>query len=583
MGSAASNSIAERLGSLRVRLLFIVSIALLPIALVSLLQGIDRVQRDVAEVRNGLIQTARTTAEDHQSILRSGEQILRAVGSLQAVRGMNGNCDGILADALIGVSYYTNLARLDANGTLVCSAAPLSKGVNISDLQVFQDARASDTQAVSPLLISRANGQKIIGTMLGQRDADGRFDGTVALTLDVRWFDYLLQSRPVPAGAVVAVYDRNGAVLASNDRKVAAVLAAGARSAGFPSGVSLEADDNAGDKWRFGNVALMGNNIFVAYAERDARLFRQTYLHVGIDFLLPIAMILFAWAAIWFATERQVTHWINYLKRIAMAYRSGHYTIRPDLAEAPSDFRQLGDTLSEMAEGIQDRDRRLREAVNLKTTLIKEIHHRVKNNLQIVMSLLSIQANQVKDPGARDALMQAQTRINALALVHRILNELEDRSTLDLKELLEELSRQIADGMGNAEHVRIETDVPHMVVASSVAVALALFTVEVLTNIFKHAFPRPEGLAQDSQAVLASHGVIQVKLDQADDARMRLRISDNGMGFSLDDSEKSVGTRLIRTFGAQLGGTSSVRSEPGRGTVVELIFPMPITRDPPAP
>ena len=562
MGSAASNSVAERLGSLRVRLLVIVSVALLPIALVSLLQGIDRVQRDVAEVRSGLIQTARTTAEDHQSILRSGEQILRAVGSLQDVRGMNGNCDGILADALIGVSYYTNLARLDANGTLVCSAAPLSKGVNIADLQVFQDARASNTQAVSPLLISRANGQKIIGTMLGLRDADGRFDGTVALTLDVRWFDYLLQSRPVPAGAVVAVYDRNGAILASNNKAVAAVLAAGARSAGFPSGVSLEADDNAGDKWRFGNVALMGNNIFVAYAERDARLFRQTYLHVGIDFLLPIAMILFAWAAIWFATERQVTHWINYLKRIAMAYRSGHYAIRPDLADAPVEFKLLGDALSDMAEGIQDRDRRLRESVDMKTTLIKEIHHRVKNNLQIVMSLLSIQANQVKDPAARDALLQAQTRINALALVHRILNELEDQSTLDIRQLLEELCHQIAGGM-SAENVRVEVDVPSRIVSGSVAVALALFTVEVLTNIFKHAFPNER------------QGVIRVSMVPVDGGKLKLAIADDGKGFAMDSTSKSVGSRLIKTFGLQLGGVSSVHSEPGQGTVVDLIFPDP--------
>ena len=168
----------------------------------------------------------------------------------------------------------------------------------------------------------------------------------------------------------------------------------------------------------------------------------------AIDFLLPIFMILFAWGAIWIATDRQVTQWITYLRRIAAAYRSGHYAIRPDLAEAPVEFKLLGDAMSEMAEGIQDRDRRLREAVELKTTLIREIHHRVKNNLQIVMSLLSIQANQVKDPAAREALMQAQTRINALALVHRILNELEDQTTIDLKRLLHELSHQIAEGMG---------------------------------------------------------------------------------------------------------------------------------------
>jgi two-component sensor histidine kinase len=273
-------------------------------------------------------------------------------------------------------------------------------------------------------------------------------------------------------------------------------------------------------------------------------------------------MIGFAWFAIWLATDRQVTQWINYLRRIAAAYRSGHYAIRPDLVEAPVEFKLLGDALSEMAEGIQDRDRRLREAVDMKTTLIKEIHHRVKNNLQIVMSLLSIQANQVKDIGARDALLQAQTRINALALVHRILNELEDQSTLDIRQLLEELSHQIAGGMSN-DRIKVEVNVPSRVVAGSVAVALALFTVEALTNIFKHAFPGDK------------EGVIHVTMEPVEGGKLRLAIADNGMGFSMDETGKSVGSRLIKTFGLQLGGVSGVHSEPGQGTVVDLIFPDP--------
>jgi two-component sensor histidine kinase len=234
---------------------------------------------------------------------------------------------------------------------------------------------------------------------------------------------------------------------------------------------------------------------------------------------------------------------------------------------APAEFQSLGEALSEMAENIQDRDRRLRESVNLKTTLIREIHHRVKNNLQIVMSLLSIQANQVKDAGAREALMQAQTRINALALVHRILNELEDQSTLDLKQLLEELSRQIAEGMGEVDHVRIEVDVPHMVVSSGVAVALALFTVEALTNIYKHAYP------------LRAGGTIKVSLKPEGEGKLKLAIADDGVGFQMDETGKSVGSRLIRTFGAQLGGVAQVTSEAGRGTVVSLTFPDPAQRD----
>lgn len=549
--------------TLRQRLLLIITIALAPIVFVSLLQGVERVRRDVSDVRERLIQSARAASEDDQSLLNSGEQILRAVGSLKDVRNVTEACDSDLADAMIGVDYFNNLSRIDDKGTVVCSALPLAKGINVADMALFQNTRHSGAMSVSPQLTSRATGQPVIGAQVALRKVDGTFDGAVGISLDVHWFDYLLRNHPLPAGAVVIVFDRNGVILASNDRKVAPAVAHAALKAGVPGGVSLDADDGDGNRWQFGTATLPGGNLFVAYAERQNSLFSQTYLHVAIDFLLPIFMILIAWAALWIATDRQVTQWIAYLRRIAVAYRSGHYTIRPDLADAPAEFRLLGDAMSEMAEGIQDRDHRLREAVNVKSVMIKEIHHRVKNNLQIVMSLLSIQANQVRDPVSREALMQAQTRINALALVHRILNELEDQSTLDLQQLLQELSHQIAEGMGAADHIRIEVDVPHMVVQSGVAVALALFTVEALTNIFKHAFPRQ------------ARGVIRVTMTPDRPGHLRLAIADDGIGFAMDESGQSVGSRLIRTFGTQLGGVSAIRSDPGKGTIVELVFPDP--------
>jgi len=547
--------------TLRRRLQAIITFALLPVVLVSIFQGVERARMDIANVHDRLIQSARTVSGGDENLLAAAEQVLRAVGSLAEVRGMNGNCDGVLSDTLIGVRYFSNLTRIDENGTVACSAMALARGLNVKDYAVFQAARKTDAMAVSNELTSRVTGQPVIGAMLALHKPDGSFDGTVAIALDVHWIDYMMRAANLPKGAVVAVYDRSGKVIATNDKDVGGAIAKAALAAGDPGDVA-SAVDSRGELWRFGNAALIGNTIFVAFGEGENRLFGPTYLHVGLDFALPILMIGFAWFAIWLATDRQVTQWINYLRRIAAAYRSGHYTIRPDLAEAPVEFKLLGDALSEMAEGIQDRDRRLRESVDMKTTLIKEIHHRVKNNLQIVMSLLSIQANQVKDAGARDALLQAQTRINALALVHRILNELEDQSTLDIRQLLEELSHQIAGGMSN-DRVKVEVHVPSRVVTGSVAVALALFTVEALTNIFKHAFPNDR------------EGVIKVSMEPVEGGKLRLAIADDGMGFAMDETGKSVGSRLIKTFGLQLGGVSSVHSEPGRGTVVDLVFPDP--------
>jgi len=121
--------------------------------------------------------------------------------------------------------------------------------------------------------------------------------------------------------------------------------------------------------------------------------------------------------------------------------------------------------------------------------------------------------------------------------------------------------------MGAAKRIRVEIAVPHLVVRGSVAVALALFTVEALTNIFKHAFPPDEPAAVG--------GVIRVMLAPDRPGFLRLAIADDGIGFSLDESGKSVGSRLIQTFAAQLGGVATVRSEEGKGTVVELVFPEP--------
>ena len=102
----------------------------------------------------------------------------------------------------------------------------------------------------------------------------------------------------------------------------------------------------------------------------------------------------------------------------------------------------------------------------------------------------------------------------------------------------------------------------------SVAVALALFTVEALTNIFKHAFPQ------------GGQGVIRVTMTALEGGRLRLAIADNGVGFASGPTAGSVGSRLIKTFGQQLGGVSQVRSTEGEGTVVELVFPDPDHRPP---
>ena len=131
--------------TLRRRLQAIITLALLPVVLVSIFQGVARARLDIANVHDRLLQSARTVAAGDQNLMAAAEQVLRAVGSLTEVRGMNGNCDGVLADTLIGVRYFSNLTRIDASGRVACSAMALAHGMSVKELWRLRRTRRRPT------------------------------------------------------------------------------------------------------------------------------------------------------------------------------------------------------------------------------------------------------------------------------------------------------------------------------------------------------------------------------------------------------------------------------------------------------
>jgi two-component sensor histidine kinase len=538
----------------------------MPAAIVSVVQGIDRVQRDVSDVRQRLIQTARTTASEEENVLTSGDQVLRALANQPEVRTGAPECAAALNNALKGVKYITNILRFDTQGKLLCAALRAPEDQRNADSRPWwPDAQRQTDFFITPQVYSAVARTNVLGGVLPLRTAAGAFDGVLALTLDVAWLDVLLRSRPIEAGAVVAVFDPAGRMIASNNMQAAAQIFAKRPPA--PKGGELFTASAGGRSWSYALVPLLNNATSVGFAMRNRTLFASTYVHVATDLLLPVLMLGLASAAIWIAADRQITRWIVYLRRIAMAYAHGHYAIRPvALEEAPSEFRTLGETFSAMAAAVQDRDRRLREALAQKSLLIKETHHRVKNNLQIVMSLLSLQAGKLRDPAAQNALRQAQVRVNALALVHRILHEIEDLGSVDMQRLIEDLAEQIQEGFGaDRRDLRVQLDIAPRQVPSDLAVPLTLFTVEAVTNAFKHAYPAG-----------TRGGLIRVTLLPISGGKLRLAIEDDGMGVEEETGGTGIGSRLIQAFAHQIGGVATVSPRDTGGTMVELIFPDPL-------
>jgi len=516
----------------------------------------------MADVQDRLVETAAAAATREDNIFASAEQITRTLAALPAVRSGSTGCDADLANARGGSEFAINITRIDKTGHVICSAIASGIGLNVNSLPIWKTMQTGRDFRLSEETTSQISHLVVIVGMLPIYSRDGQFDGAVTVALDVRWLEYMARTRDLPHGSVAAIFDRDGKVIASNNAKIASAIFRDQHHIANAQHPLYSGTDSSGHSWTFAVTPMLRKNIYAGFAMRDRSLFGATYVHVGTDFILPFLMLALTWMAIWTVTERQITRWIIYLRRISGAYRTGHYNVRPLLADAPTEFRSLGEGLAEMASSIQDRDRALREAVAQKSAIIREIHHRVKNNLQVVMSLLSLQSNQLKDPLAQEALRQARARINALAQVHRILYEVEDKATLDLKRMIEDMTTQTGETFGgDRKDVSVACKLSSVEVSGDQAVPLALFTVEALSNAFKHAYP-------------AGHrgGTIHVTLTPAGNERYRLAVEDDGAGFDCEAKNNSMGPRLMRTFAQQAGGESSLRSAIDNGTTAELVF-----------
>jgi two-component sensor histidine kinase len=149
------------------------------------------------------------------------------------------------------------------------------------------------------------------------------------------------------------------------------------------------------------------------------------------------------------AFESMVMHWLTYLERLSRAYARGRYSLRPRrLLEAPREFRTLGEAVEEMAAAVEHRDQALRESLEEQTVLLREVHHRVKNNLQIIGSLLSLQASRSTEPGVREALQDALVRIDAMSLSQKFMQQQEEEERISSTELFEAFAVQARARLG---------------------------------------------------------------------------------------------------------------------------------------
>jgi PAS domain S-box-containing protein len=225
--------------------------------------------------------------------------------------------------------------------------------------------------------------------------------------------------------------------------------------------------------------------------------------------------------------------------------------------------RKARDALGRINVELEDRVRERTAIAREREVLLREVHHRVKNDLQLISSVLSMQGRRLEDPASVEALSECQNRVQTIALIHEYMYQSENLARLPLSRNIRGLAANLLRAVGPADRaIALEVDVEEeLTLPVDRAIPCGLILNELMTNALKHAFPADR------------RGTVRITLRREGPKHLLLGVADDGVGLpdGHDEAENgSLGWRLVQAFADQLG--ASVRVSREQGTSVEVTF-----------
>ncbi|HEY1561426.1 MAG TPA: sensor histidine kinase [Caulobacteraceae bacterium] len=544
----------------RARLGLALVLALAPVLIVAAIQSSLAARRESHELQAELAASAERSAATARARIAAAEVLLQTV----TPGSVGYQCATRLAEIKGRIPGYDNLIRFDEQGRVVCSAA---------------GAPADSSRASRPWFAALAAGAPITVTSQGgvpyadrpailasvrALDDQGRFEGVLTAVIDLASLRPQTLDRFLPATSQVAITDATGHILSATNTPAFPNDLSGhlSHASAGDSQMWLETDRGGGQRI-FTSAPLVDSETYVVLSAPSQGALSWAEFNPVSAIILPALAFLLPLMAVGFVADRGIVRWVDYLRRISAIYARGRYTVRPRRTEsAPPEFRQLAQSMGAMAETIAARDATLRQSLEEKEDLLREVHHRVKNNLQVISSLLNLQERSLSDPSARTAMSDTRQRISALALIYRTLYQGPDLKRVELRSFLDELIAQtlLSESIGGAP-IRTEFDIQPLEMDADNLAPLALFAVEAVTNAKKHGLDRG--------------GVLTVSLHVSGE-KAELSICDTGApGTPTPKVGEGVGRTLMTAFARQLRGEVCFQANKTGGLTTRLSFPTP--------
>lgn len=558
-------------------LVLLAAVPLLVMALVSTWQNYRFIAARPAE----RVALARAVALARQEAIATATADILAVLATDPALGAEDRaaCDARLGAALrASEARYANLWLFGADGALRCAAAPLPPTVAPDAVaamagDVLRRAAAAGRFTLGGFSADPVSGAPMIPAVLplpGAGGAGGRGGFLVAATR----IGGLMPPIPGVAGpqpVAAWLQSPGGRVIPLAGSGVAALPNARTLAALLRAPTVLRADARDGESFAYAAARLSRSlSLIIGYpAARDLARARHVLLNrIG----QLIALLLIGLAATIVGANLVLLEPLNRLGAAVRQWRAGGSFDLGLRGRAPAEIRELAISFQRAILTLSRRERQLSDATKQQELLMREIHHRVKNNLQIVASLLNLQAARIRQPEAKAEFQSARDRVRALATLHRHLYSQGELHTINMRSFLGELTDQLFQAMGETagRRISLEIEASELQMSSDQAVPLALIVTEAVSNALKYAFP----------AGRSGHVAVHLRVFEGE---AELVVQDDGVGIPAGRVETETGTRdgigiqLIRGFARQLG--ASLRVEEGEGTRYVIRLPLRRERD----
>jgi len=548
----------ERLGF---RLAFLLSVALLPLGTIALVQTWRMAEDAELAAESALLQRTSNAAAGERAMIEGALGASEALSQalLESV-GNNAACSQILGDYVKRSPIYAFAGFVPTDGQMTCSS--LAEARDMSQSPTYKAFLAAPRAMVTanPLGVASREPVLIVSQPVSK---DGVLLGMLALSVKHSTLELLRSRRGRDLDVNIVIFNDAGETLFVENRLLAeapSVLPAGREASTLVDSDSaiFRARDGEDRTRVFAVLDLVPGMVHVvgSWPPEQAQLGRD--LIAPSTLLFPLTMWITSLLVAYAAVDRLVIRHVRELRGQMRRFALGRRDVPPEvLSDAPAEIADVSQTFHNLARILIRDEAELEASLQEKTVLLKEIHHRVKNNLQLIASIMNMQIRQVKEPGARRVLKSVQDRVASLATIHRNLYQAETLSAVQADQLLGDIVSQMTMmSVAPGSNLDIRTDFAPVTLYPDQAVPVSLLATEALTNAVKYA-SAPEGGGQRW---------IRLTLRDEQDGTATLAIVNSqgaGVPERAEGDPPGIGTKLINAFAGQLDSVVEIVSADG--------------------